>query len=295
MTMKLPSIIRLLRPHQWVKNVFVVAALFFTPGLLVLESVERVAIAFLLFSATASAVYILNDTMDRDADRLHPVKKNRPIASGDVPLSLAITLMLVLAGGALVEAALFSPQFAAILAVYAAMNVAYSLGLKSVSILDIMIVAMGFVLRVVAGAAVLGIEASVWIVTCTGLLALFIAIAKRRDDVIKTLDNSHRKSLKGYNIAFLDAALTATITATFVCYAMYVADERVMVRMGSQHLYYTLPFVLAGLLRYLQVTVVEKRSGSPTQIAVSDPFMICVLVGWMLTFAALIYGPSLMN
>lgn len=293
--MKLPPAIRLLRPHQWVKNIFVVAALFFTPGLLVLASVERVAIAFLLFSAAASAVYILNDMRDRAADRLHPVKKMRPIASGAVSPAAAMAMLLLLGGGALAAAWWYMPAFAIILTVYVAMNIGYSLGLKHVSILDIMIVAMGFVLRVVAGAAVLGIEASVWIVTCTGLLALFIAIAKRRDDVINALDGSHRKSLAGYNLEFLDSALTASITATFVCYAMYVSDERVMTRMGSQHLYYTLPFVLAGLLRYLQVTVVEKRSGSPTHIAVSDPFMLCVLGGWMLTFAALIYGPVLLG
>lgn len=285
----LPPLLQLMRPHQWIKNLFVAAPLFFTPTALSWEMFFIVLTGFACFSALSSGIYIFNDYMDRDADRLHPEKCKRPLAAGTVSVRLAFTAMALLALGGLLNGLLLNPAFGAILAFYTALNLAYSVRLKHIAILDVMIIALGFVLRVEAGAALVGLEPSVWMIVCTGLLALFLAIAKRRDDVVRTIGAAHRKSLEGFNKAFLDSALTMVMASVFITYALYTTDANVMERLGTQRLYVTLPFVMAGLLRYLQVTMVEERSGSPTKVVLSDPFLITTVVGWITTFGVLIY------
>jgi 4-hydroxybenzoate polyprenyltransferase len=195
----------------------------------------------------------------------------------------------VLAGAGGVGAWLLSPDFFVIAATYLVLNLAYSFGLKHVSILDVMIIAIGFVLRVEAGSTLIGVSPSVWIIVCTGLLALFLAIAKRRDDIVQALGQDHRKSLDGYSKPFLDATLTMVLGALLVSYAIYTTDDQVIARMGTDRLYLTVPFVLAGIMRYLQITMVEERSGSPTRIVLTDRFMIAVILGWTATVAALLY------
>lgn len=282
--------LRLARPKHWVKNAFVAAPLFFTPSVMSGAAAQTVAWAVLAFCLAASAIYALNDWADRDADRLHPEKRHRPVASGAVKPAAALIFAGILAIAAAAIALRLPGEFATILAVYTAMNLAYSCGLKNVSLLDVLIIAMGFVLRVEAGAAVLGIAPTVWILVCTGLLALFLALAKRRDDLTGDLDAAHRKSLAGYNLPFIDTAIAVVLGALLVGYLMYTTDDAVMRKFGTERLYMTAPFVVAGILRYLQIALVEKRAGSPTEIALSDRFLIICVLGWLAVFGYLIYA-----
>jgi len=282
--------LRLARPKHWVKNAFVAAPLFFTPSALSWTSAATVAWAVLAFCLAASAIYAFNDWADRAADRLHPEKRHRPVASGAVAPAAALVFAGVLAVAAAAIAIRLPTEFGLILAVYAGMNLAYSFGLKNVSLLDVLVIAMGFVLRVEAGALVLGIVPTVWILVCTGLLALFLALAKRRDDLTSDLDAAHRKSLAGYNLPFIDTAIAVVLGALLVGYIIYTTDEAVLRKFGTERLYMTAPFVVAGILRYLQIALVEKRSGSPTEIALSDRFLIVCVLGWLAVFGYLIYA-----
>lgn len=285
------ALFRLVRPRQWVKNAFVAAPLFFTLAAWTPSQLTAVAITVIAFCLLSSAVYIVNDYADRDADRLHPVKRKRPIASGEVDPNAALVLAAVLLACVLAMATTLMP--AAVLQIallYFVLNLLYSFWLKHVAILDVLLVAIGFVLRIEAGAAAIGVEPTVWIVVCTGLLALFLALAKRRDDIAKVLSESHRPSLAGYNLRFIDAALAMILGALLVSYLIYTTDQSVIARYGTDKLYLTAPFVIAGVLRYLQITLVEERSGSPTDIVVSDRFLIVAILGWIAVFGFLIYG-----
>ena len=287
----MPPIFVLLRPHQWIKNLFVAAPLFFTPQALSAGAVIKVALGVLAFSALASAVYIVNDWRDREADRHHPVKRKRPLASGQVRLATAAMLALCLALGAIAVSLLWLPRgFLEVLLGYAALNLAYTFLLKRVSIVDVLVIAIGFVFRIYAGGVLIHVTPTVWIVACTLLLALFLALAKRRDDLVRGLDDDHRESLAGYNLPFLDTSLGVVLSALVVCYLLYTTQPENMARLGSDKLFLTAPFVIAGVLRYLQITLVEHRSGSPTRLAVSDPFLLVSIFGWLGTFAWLIYG-----
>jgi len=183
-----------------------------------------------------------------------------------------------------------SLEFTWIAAGYVALNLAYSFGLKDVAILDVLIIALGFTLRVQAGAILIDIAPSAWIVITTGLLALFLALAKRRDDLARNLGGDHRKSLNGYTLAYLDVAATIMLGALLVAYMIYTTDANVMKELHTEKIYYTTPFVVAGILRYLQIALVEKGSGSPTDVVLSDRFLIATILGWAITFGVLIHG-----
>jgi len=287
--MSLPPIVRLLRPKQWIKNGFVAAPLFFTPDKVSLGSIMDVVAGFAVLCMAASAVYCLNDLRDAEADRNHPVKKTRPIASGAVSPRGAVILMAVLILGATALGAWRVPMILWVVAAYFALNIAYTLYLKHIAILDVLVVALGFVLRVEAGARIIDIVPSAWILIVTGLLALFIALAKRRDDVVRDMDAGHRKSLDGYTLAFLDGSLMAVLSTLLVSYLIFTTDVAVMARLGSDRLYFTGPFVIAGVLRYLQLTVVYERSGSPTDLVYSDLGLQLSIAGWLVTFVWLLY------
>jgi 4-hydroxybenzoate polyprenyltransferase len=287
--MALPPIIRLLRPKQWIKNGFVAAPLFFTPDKVNAASLLDVLAGFAVFCMAASAVYCLNDLRDAEGDRNHPVKKDRPIASGAISPAAAMVLMsLVLAGGAALGAWRV-PVILWVVGAYFVTNIAYTLRLKQIAILDVLIVAFGFVLRVEAGALIIGIAPSAWILIVTGLLALFIALAKRRDDIVRDMDAEHRKSLDGYSLPFLDGSLMAVLSTLMVSYLIFTTDQAVMARLGSEQLYFTGPFVIAGVLRYLQLTIVYERSGSPTDLVYRDPGLQLSVAGWLATFIWLLY------
>jgi len=287
--MPLPPIIRLLRPKQWIKNGFVAAPLFFTPDRVNAVNILDVFIGFVVFCMAASAVYCLNDLRDAEADRNHPVKKDRPIASGVISPGAAMVVMMVLIAAGAGLAAWQVPSMLWVIAAYFAINVAYTLQLKHIAIVDVLVVAFGFVLRVKAGALIVGIEPSAWILIVTGLLALFIALAKRRDDIVRDMDAEHRKSLDGYTLPFVDGSLMAVLSTLLVSYLIFTTDEAVMARLNSEQLYFTGPFVVAGVLRYLQLTVVYERSGSPTDLVYRDPGLQLTIAGWLATFVWLLY------
>ena len=284
-------IVSLLRPCQWIKNLFVAAPLFFTPSALSASIAARVALGVACFSALASAMYVLNDWCDREADREHPVKNKRPLAAGKVSPLVALGLAVGLALLGFMLAALLLPHsFAEVLVVYVILNLAYSLGLKRIAILDVLVIAIGFVLRVYAGGFLIDVTPTVWIVACTLLLALFLALGKRRDDLVKGIDKSHRQSLTGYNTAFLDTAMSVVLAALLVSYLLYTTQPDSMARLHTDKLFLTAPFVITGVLRYLQITIVEHRSGSPTRLVLSDRFLVLTILGWIAVFAWLIYA-----
>jgi decaprenyl-phosphate phosphoribosyltransferase len=284
-------ILTLLRPHQWIKNLFVGAPLFFTPRDVSPAAVIHVTLGIACFSAIASAMYVLNDWCDREADREHPVKRQRPLAAGTVAPGAAAALAIALALGGFAAAVIWLPRgFVVVLAAYALLNLAYSFGLKRIAIIDVLVIAIGFVLRIYAGGELIGVTPTVWIVACTLLLALFLGLAKRRDDIVRGVDGAHRLSLAGYNRPFVDTSLAIVLGALLVCYLLYTTQPENMIRLGSDKLFLTAPFVIAGVLRYLQVTLVEHRSGSPTLLVLADRFLMLTILGWLGTFAWLIYG-----
>ncbi len=288
---KSPALLRLARPRQWVKNGFVLAPLFFTPDAVSRQTVGRVAIAFVVFCLLSSAIYVFNDWSDAAADRLHPAKRTRPIAAGEVRSGTALLLAaLLLAAGFALSLTTLPILATEIAAAYVAMSLLYSARLKHIAVLDVLIVATGFVLRIEFGGAAVGIPLTVWIVVCTFLLALFLALAKRRDDLVNSMGDTHRPALAGYNLIFVDTAVAMVLAALMVSYLIYTTEPGVIAKFHTDKLYFTAPFVAAGVLRYLQIALVEKRSGSPTDLAVTDPFLITAILGWVAMFAALLYG-----
>ena len=286
---KILPFIRLARPHHWVKNGFVFLPLFFTPILLNINNFVMVALAALAFSFISSSIYIFNDYCDRDSDKKHPVKKHRPIASGDVSPQAALAMHIIFLGAGLYGACALGEKFFHIAAGYFVLNFFYSLKLKSIPIVDVMCIATGFILRVLGGAAVAHIDASKWILICTGLLSLFLAFAKRRDDLVQDMGSDHRKSLDGYNKAFLDVVLPVILTTLLMAYLMFTIDVNAPLRAYSDDLYLTVPFVVFGILRYLQLIYVEENAGNPTRILLSDKQIMTTVVGWACLLGWLIY------
>lgn len=286
----------LLRPHQWVKNGFVFLPLFFSGQFLNYNYIFSTIVAFFAFSFMASSIYCFNDIWDVEADRKHAKKRFRPIASGRVSKNIGYCLM-----GIMVLLSLSLPYFyfnrvlfykvASVLLVYFMMNIAYCIKLKNFVLIDVFIIAIGFVLRVLLGGLVTGIWISHWIILMTFLLALFLAFAKRRDDVVAFEETGVvlRKNVSRYNLAFINQVITILATIIMVCYIMYTVSEEVVSRMGTPYLYVTSVFVLAGLIRYLQLTIVDVKSGSPTRVLMHDLFIQLCVVGWILSFFVIIY------
>ena len=291
---KVLSIIRLIRPSQWSKNVFVFLPMFFSGQMLNASVWLAGFVAFISFSLAASAVYCLNDVKDVNADRLHPKKRQRPIASGAVAVPVAVDIMVLLAAGSQVIPRLCLKDYAGtmmIVAAYLILNVAYCLKLKQIAIVDVFIIAVGFVWRILAGGAATNIMVSPWLICMTFLLALFLAFAKRRDDVaiMEKQGIIVRKNIVSYNSVFLNQTLGIIAAVTMMCYIMYTVSPEVMQRLGCEYVYITAVFVLGGILRYLQLTLVESRSGSPTKILLRDRFVQATVCGWVLTFLIIIY------
>ena len=289
--MKINSIIRLMRPHQYIKNIFIILPLFFALKITDTGLLISAFLAFISFSITSSAVYILNDFLDIEADKQHPKKKSRPLASGAINKIQAIVLMFILfilGVGLLLSQSLTATY---ILLAYIIMNIAYSFYLKHIAILDVNIIAIGFVLRLFVGATVTNISLSMWIVIMTFLLALFLALAKRRDDVLIYLDTGKqmRSVINGYNLRFLDGAMMILASVVIVAYTLYTTSSEIIERVQNQYLYLTSFFVILGILRYLQITFVEENSGSPTRIVLKDKFIQLTLLSWIIAFAWIIY------
>ena len=289
--MKLVSIIRLMRPHQYIKNFFIFLPLFFAMKITDTGLLSSAFIAFIAFSLAASAIYTLNDYYDIEEDRQHPKKKDRPLASGVISKSQAIIVMSVLFLSGFILMALLSFKATGVLAVYVVMNIAYSFSLKQISIVDVNIIAIGFILRLFIGSIVTDIYLSKWIIIMTFLLALFMALAKRRDDVIIFLETGQRmrKVISGYNLQFLDTAMAIMASVVIVSYTLYTTSSEVASRLNSEYLYLTVFFVILGIMRYLKIIFVDKNSGSPSKIIISDRFMQLTLLGWIGIFIWILY------
>lgn len=284
--------IKLLRPHQYLKNLAIFLPLFFAGQIRNYDVLLDTGLIFIGFCLCASAIYILNDTFDIEDDRKHPTKKNRPLASGAVPVSHGIVIMLaILAIGSLLIFFVNKTAFF-LTAIYVGNNLLYSFRLKHIPILDINIIAVGFVLRLFIGESVAPdlVPLTMWIVLITFLLALFLALAKRRDDVLLAATGKKvRKSIDGYNLEFINGGMIIMASVTIVSYISYTISEEVINRVGSDDLYLTTIFVLLGVLRYLQITFVEKKSGSPTKVLMKDIFLQLTLVAWLIAFVAILY------
>jgi 4-hydroxybenzoate polyprenyltransferase len=288
--------LKLLRVEQWVKNLFVFVPLFFSGNIKNVDLLSKSVFAFIIFSLAASVVYILNDYNDIEADRKHPEKRRRPLASGAISKSRAIGILIGLM--VLDIALVFVAQayfhenlwkFATIVGFYFVMNLAYTFKLKHVPIIDISIIAIGFVLRVLSGGYITGISISQWAILLTFVLALVLAIGKRRGELINAqVSGKTRKALDGYNVQFADIALSISVTLAIVCYLMFTLSPEVQAKF-HERVFYTVIFVVFAFLRYLQQTLVYNRTESPTKIVYRDRYIQITLILWVATFLIQIY------
>ena len=285
------NIIKILRPHQWVKNTFVFIPLFFGGSLFDAADWIASAIAFFAFCMAASTIYCLNDIIDVEADRRHEKKCHRPIAAGLVSKTEAYILAAVLAVVALGVPYIYNKVLAVVIAIYLMMNVAYCLRLKQYAIIDVCIIASGFVLRILAGGYATDVQLSKWIVLMTFLLTLFLAFAKRRDDVLRmnTTGQAPRANTSRYNLTFINQAITITAGVMLVCYVMYTVSPEIIAQFATDKLYLTSILVILAILRYLQISFVDEKSGDPVKVALSDRATQLILLAWLLSFLVIIY------
>ena len=287
--------IQLLRPLQWLKNTFVFAPIFFSNHLLEMDYLIPTLIVFMSFCLISSSIYCFNDLRDAEADRLHPKKCKRPIASGHVSVKGGYTMMLACLVGAfallLFAKSINTPYLYIIIGCYWLMNIAYCLRLKQIAILDVSIIAIGFVMRVLIGGLATEIWVSHWLVLMTFLVTFFLALSKRNDDyrIYEQTGIKPRVSISGYNKTFINEATAIVGAVTLVCYIMYTMSPEVIERMGTRYVYLTTGWVLAGLLRYLQNMIVFGLSGSPTKSLVKDHFIQFCIFGWLASFFIIIY------
>ncbi|HNM26077.1 MAG TPA: decaprenyl-phosphate phosphoribosyltransferase [Saprospiraceae bacterium] len=289
--MTIRHILRLIRLEHWVKNLFLFIPAFFAGRLLEPALLFRTVSGFLAFCLTASAVYVLNDLVDAPQDRNHPDKSKRPIASGVISRRTGAGLAAALLISGMALAFRLETGFALIAFLYFLINVFYSFSLKHIALIDVSLIGLGFLLRVFGGGAVAGVAVSHWLIVMTFLLALILGLAKRRGEyVIATGGQSFRKALEGYNLPFLEQSMVVWSTVAIVAYLMYCFSPEVTDRIGSDKIFYTAFFVILGILRYLQLTLVFERTESPTRALLRDAFLQIVLLGWIGCFVWLLYG-----
>ena len=286
--------LKLIRPKQWIKNFFVMVPLFFGGELFDVKSLIAGAITFMAYSFAASSIYCYNDIHDVDDDRRHPAKRTRPVASGAVSVFQAYILM-----GLMILLSMICITFlpennietGGVILFYWVLNIAYCAKLKRYAIVDVCIVAFGFVLRLFAGGFASDILLSKWIVLMTFLITLFMSFAKRRDDVLRMEETGEapRHNTIRYNLTFINQAITITASVTLVCYIMYTVSPEVIEHFHTDYLYLTSVFVLLGLLRYIQLAVVDKESGDPSKIILKDHITQLVVFAWLISFLIIIY------
>ena len=292
---RMPAWLRLLRPHQWLKNGFVFVGLLFGHAWTDPVKLGQASAAFAAFCLLASAVYVMNDMIDREQDRLHAGKKTRPLAAGTVNVSVAAVLATVcLAAGAAI-AWRFAGSAPWIFVAYVALNVGYSLGLKHVVILDVFIIASGFMLRLLAGTLGLGIAPSQWLLLCGLMLTLFLGFAKRRAELHALPADSagHRRVLEHYTVAMLDQFIGIAASATVICYALYTVSAETAALHGTRGLIATVPLVLYGMLRYLWRLHARGGGGDPALELLTDPHLLAATAGWLLLVLGLLGGAIL--
>lgn len=287
-------ILKLTRPYQWVKNAFVFMPLFFGGALTNIQALIGAVIAFFAFSFIASSIYCYNDIIDVEADRRHSEKCKRPIASGAVSVPMGYFIMIAMVGLSAFMVFLLKDKWAelgGVIAFYFIMEIAYCRIFKRYAIIDVFILSLGFVLRILAGSASTGIVASHWLVLMTFLLSLLLSFAKRRDDVVKMIKTGEapRHNTDRYNMTFINQSITITAAITVVCYIMYTLSPEVMSRSNSHYVYLTTILVLLGLMRYLQRTLVDEKSGDPTKLLYTDHFLQLVIALWFASYLFILY------
>jgi len=282
-----------MRPHQWIKNGFVLMPLIFSVRLFVLEDVERVADMFLAFCLASSATYVLNDYLDVEQDKVHPTKKHRPLASGEISRPQALVLFGILVAATL---ALVLPMKdpilpLAVLAAYIVVHTLYSFRLKDLVIVDVLTISVGFLLRVLGGAVVIHVAVSSWLVLCTFSVAILLALGKRRHEVI-ILDReaaNHRPVLENYSVVFLDQLLQVVTTSTFIFYCLYSVQGNPATGIHGYKMMFTIPLVTYGIFRYLYLIYFKEDGGSPAAMLLTDPpLLICTTI-WLIACVAILY------
>jgi 4-hydroxybenzoate polyprenyltransferase len=280
-----------MRPRQWSKNLLVFVGLLFAQDMLLLPKIQQAVTAFLLFCLTSGAVYLLNDVFDRKKDAQHPLKRFRPIAAGRLSPLAAILTAGVLAAVSLFAAFRLDGRFGAVMAAYLIMTLAYSAALKNVIIVDVLIIASGFVLRAVGGAWAIQEAVSSWLIICTIFLALFMALGKRRAEVLALGEHAGqvRKTLVGYDRAFLDQMIIISTAACLMSYALYTLDTETVIKFGTRNLVLTLPLVIYGLFRYLYLIYHENRGESPENAVLGDRAILLCVALYVLVVAVVLY------
>ncbi len=288
------NILKLIRPKQWLKNIFVCVPMFFGGSLFDMADITATVVTFFAFCFVASSVYCFNDIIDVEADRRHPVKCKRAIASGAITVPQAYVIMVVmflLSLSLLLLLRVNRWETMMVILAYYILNLGYCARLKQYAVLDVCIIAFGFVLRLLAGGLATEVALSKWIVLMTFLITLFMSFAKRRDDVLRMNETGEapRANTIRYNLTFINQAITITASVTLVCYIMYTVSPEVTGRANSDYLYLTSVFVLLGMLRYIQIAVVDEKSGDPTKVMLRDRFMQLVVFLWALSFLIILY------
>ena len=286
------NIIYLIRPHHYIKNILILLPLFFSGQFINISQVLNGLIAFFAFSISASAIYIFNDYIDIKNDRKHPKKKYRPLASGSINKSISLYLMIFFLIIGIFTMYFVSINSLIVLIIYIILNLLYSLKLKQISLLDIYIISFGFVSRLYVGSFAYNVKLEFWIIIMTFLLALFLALAKRRDDVL-ILNNTKtkmRKSIDGYNLKLIDGSMFIMSSVIIVAYIQYTTSLKIIEKFNNENLYLTTLFVIFGIMRYMQITLVKKKSGSPTEVILKDKIIQINLIFWILSFALIIYN-----
>jgi len=291
MISKLKHVIVSMRPGQWIKNLFIFAGVIFSGNLFNPEVLIRVSYGFILFSLVASSVYIFNDIIDLEYDRTHPDKKNRPLAAGLLSVPVAYASAIVLASAGLMGALTLDWVFFAILLGYLIINFAYTIKIKKMVILDIMCIASGFVLRVLAGTELAEVIPSDWLILCTITLSLFLGFSKRRHELVVTGTKalSHRKVLGEYSLNFLDQMIAVATACTVMSYALYTVSPQTVYRFGTRNLVFSIPFVIYGIYRYLYLIHQKNMGGNPPREMIRDlPLLLNALL-WALVVVLIIY------
>ena len=289
--MNISAIIKTMRPHQWTKNAFVLAALIFSQHLLDPPYLTRALVAFAAFCLLSSAVYIFNDIKDMDQDRVHPRKRSRPIASGELSAGIAGAVGLGLLFAGLGLSFTLGVPFILVAASYLFLQAGYIYLLKRVVLLDVIIISLGFVIRAIAGAVAISVFISPWLILCTFLIALFLALAKRRHELILLNEAaaSHRSNLADYTVPLLDQLISIVTAATIISYSIYTLSPGVTEKFGNRYMILTLPFVLYGIFRYLYLIYVREEGGSPTRVLLADLPLLVSAILWGMTAVGIIY------
>jgi len=284
-----------MRPQEWVKNLLVFSGVIFSRSLTDFDNIRVSCIGFLLFCAASSGVYLFNDLCDLKSDREHPVKRFRPLAAGSLSVGLARIMMIALFLTAALGSLALNHRFALIIAVYLITCLAYSLRLKDVVILDVILIASGFVLRAASGAILIGVDVSEWLVLCTSMVALLVGFGKRRHELVLLADaaENHRRSLSDYSLEFLDSIMAILSGAALITYALYTRADETVVRVGSHGMLITIPFVVYGIFRYLFLIHKRQAGGDPVQILFRDRPTLLNLLPWIVTVGLVIYPPRL--